>query len=176
MPELVVYGRRKLVVYGAKGGVGTSTVVALMACGLARSRTVNVTGPGARDVADILGSQDGITFDPDALADVELVDNGTTPAPDGLVVAENSYLSLRRLITGPITDAAPTHLVVVVDSARPLTLDDAAAVSGIPVTSVVRCIETARATDAGLLATSRLSRREMAKLVALFDQLAVAVG
>lgn len=162
---------------GAKGGVGTSTIVAVTAINLAEQgeRVHIVTGePG--DLAAILGTvvpydlpgelAPNITIGPEKSDDAtNLTDAGTT-IPDGYVgdvtiVVQNCYLALRRALAMPKAN----RVVAIIDRERSLTEHDIEDVLGTPVIKVTHDASVSRAVDAGLLAVRlpRILRTELAK-------------
>ena len=159
---------RTTYLWGAKGGVGTSTVAALHALALARAGhpTTLVAASGDHgELAAILGMPEGSgPVDANAAAGVAagersrvvVVDGGCDPALERavsrrLVVVRLCYLALRRaLATGM---AGTDGVVVVVEAERSLGVDDVEAVLGRPVVARVAVTAAmARLLDAGLLA------------------------
>ena len=159
---------RTTYLWGAKGGVGTSTVAALHALALARGGhpTTLVAADGDHgELAAILGMPEGRgPVDANAAAGVApgerprvvVVDGGCDPALERavsrrLVVVRLCYLALRRaLATGM---GGTDGVVVVVEAERSLGVDDVEAVLGRPVVATVPVTAAmARLVDAGLLA------------------------
>ena len=115
--------------YGAKGGVGTSTVVAVVAVGFANTgRLVGVVDPSGDIAAMLDGGRIGVTI---ASSVAELVaagpcdeildDHQQPPGPHEhgrrVLVTANCWLAVRRASEFPVR---PDGLIVVRDSQRSL--------------------------------------------------------
>jgi hypothetical protein len=156
--------------YGAKGGVGTTTVAAAMA--IAEQGTL--VSP---DAAPIVGAPDdgtGVIALGQAPVTVEdcgiltLANNPSGQIP-AVLVTNACYLALRAALAAGVENFA--GIVLVHEKGRSLNAQDIEAVLGLPVLAVVdRDPAIARAIDAGLLAT-RLPR----KLATVADELGPVV-
>ncbi|HET7488806.1 MAG TPA: hypothetical protein VFJ85_12830 [Acidimicrobiales bacterium] len=162
--------------WGAKGGVGTTTVAALYALALARAghpTRLRTADGDVGDLAAVLGLPDAdgpldvnaATAAPSSLGSVvTVVDGGTDAAPATavtrrLVVVRPCYLALRRALRAGLagTDGA----VLVAEPQRSLAAADVEDVLGLAVVATVAVTaEMARLLDAGLLAarTPRLAQ------------------
>lgn len=151
--------------YGAKGGVGTSTAaVAVALAAYGRTQLVDlhdtddhraIVGVGSGD--DFYG--DPLEFGPGRLGfgpaldvDVTVIDGGTTPPAEAVdvtvLVIEASYLALRRAVNGP----RPDHILLVEAPESALGARDVEAALGIRPTVIPRTPKVARSVDAGLFA------------------------
>ena len=162
--------------WGAKGGVGTSTVAVLHAVALARAgypTTLTGLPPQLGDLAALLAvpiSDDApldvnaiiATAPTPALRQYAVVDGGTDPGrglspSERYLVVRPCYLALRRATE---TGVAGTHgIVLVVEAQRSLGQADVEDVLGLPVVATMDVTSTvARSIDAGLIAARRGSR------------------
>ena len=159
---------RTTYLWGAKGGVGTSTVAALHALALARAGhpTTLVAADGDHgELAAIVGMPEGLgPVDANAAAGVVAVERRVTAAVDHhhpgplaravsrrLVVVRLCYLALRRALAAGM--GGTDGVVAVVEAERSLGVDDVEAVLGRPVVATIPVTAAlARLLDAGLLA------------------------
>ena len=161
---------------GAKGGVGTSTVAALHALALARAGfSTTLTGASDTELADLAGilgiptperpgidvnAVAGLTPSPTASAYI-VIDGGTATAPDvapteHYLVTRPCYLALKRALA---SQRRPDGVVVLLEPERSLTRSDIEDVLGVRVVATMAVQPaTARLIDAGLLATQRRGR------------------
>ncbi len=152
-----------LYLWGAKGGVGTSTVAAVIALHASRQRPVELRATTPERL-DELAALLGITHTPgaplilggDACEDTLVVVDGGTDAtlPEGttasLLVIRACYLALRRALqrAGP----RPDGVILVDEAGRSLTSRDIEDVLGVPVLATFPVAPAvARMIDAGLL-------------------------
>ena len=152
--------------WGAKGGVGTSTVAALHALALARAGhpTTLTAADGDHDqLAALLAVECDRPLDVNAIAGrrawksaaAVVVDGGTDPAPERavtrrLLVVRPCYLALRRVL--PIGLAGTDGIVLVEEPQRSLRRADIEDVLGRSVLATVAVTaDVARTIDAGLL-------------------------
>ena len=148
--------------WGAKGGVGTSTVAAVVALHLARRQPVELRAndtAGLNELRAILGIPAG--EGPVALGrehdghTAVVIDGGTDPQPPpdataSFLVTRACYLAIRRALAA---GARPRGIVLIAEPERSLCARDiedvldADVIATIPVSPTV-----ARAVDAGLIA------------------------
>lgn len=163
-------------VYGAKGGVGTSTVATLIALDQHHTghTVVLLADDGEQgDLHALLGQAstgEPIIFCGDLTSNVTVIDHGTKPPStlcDGdqvLLVIRPCYLALRRALE---QNCRPDGVVLVTEQGRALGARDVEDVLGVKVVATVPVTEsTARSIDAGLL-TSHARRRPLLGLVTL---------
>lgn len=144
--------------YGAKGGVGTSTTAVLLAlsAGAACYRATVLaddlrTADDLRAIANV--PQGPIQFGPEDGPPLTIVDHGIWAghrAEEGnaFVVLRRDYLSCRRLVA----DRPAGAQLILVDEGAALTAADVAAVVGLPIAATVEhSARVARAVDAGIL-------------------------
>ena len=163
--------------WGAKGGVGTTTVAALHALALVRAGhpTTLTAADGDHDqLAALLAVEGDRPFDVNAIAGrhareacgaVVVIDGGTDPGLDRavsrrLLVVRACYLALRRVL--PLGLAGTDGIVLVEEPQRSLRQADIEDVLGRPVLATVAVTaDVARTIDAGLLVhrTPRLALR-----------------
>ena len=154
--------------WGAKGGVGTSTVAALHALALARAgrpTTLAAANGDHGELAALLGVADtDRPLDANAVAGMQrpagptvvVVDGGTNPAPERAVtrrvlVVRPCYLAVRRALHAGMGDT--DGIVIVEEPARSLTRADIEGILARPVLAAVAVTaDLARLIDAGLLA------------------------
>jgi hypothetical protein len=165
--------------WGAKGGVGTSTVAAVLALHLARRRPVELRGSTPEQAEDLRALLAMTTTEgPLVLGDhghdgdgenrVVVIDGGTDhEAPAGALaswlVIRPCYLALRRAL---IIGARPTGAVMVAEPERSLGQRDIEHVLGVPVVATIPVnTAIARSIDAGLL-SARPPRLHLDALVA----------
>jgi hypothetical protein len=162
-------------IYGAKGGVGTSTIAALLALSCAPlGRTLLVDTSITNDLEAVLGVPGSVdrsltTVIADSLYlanletqappvwDVEIIDAGTgttntqrdaiESSAITVLVVRNDYLSLRRATLSPYK---PTHLVLR-EASRALDARGCGSLHGLPAIVVEVDPALARTIDAGLL-------------------------
>lgn len=152
--------------WGAKGGVGTSTVVAVIAVHASRHQGVELRA-ATPDALDELAAILGMTRAPDApltlptrtACDTTLVviDGGTDPTPPpgtttSFLVIRPCYLAIRRGLAsgGP----RPAGVILVEEPERSLGRRDIEDVLGVPVVATFAVTPAvARLVDAGLLMT-----------------------
>jgi hypothetical protein len=168
---------RTIVVTGARGGQGTTTVAAALALQAARhGRVVLVAAPDqqaaallgvpASDHGEIVEITGGLTLAAQAHvigADTVVVDGGLHAADAGLAASESyvvlrgpCYLALATLLASD--SPRPGGIILVAEEGRSLTAKDVCQVTGVPVVATVTASErVARTIDAGLL-VSRLPR------------------
>ena len=146
--------------YGAKGGVGTSTIAALVALELQRQGHCVALQDAAGDHADLralLGlpqvGGDYVTLG-DGPTTVNVIDHGTSP-PTALgseavyLVIRACYIALSRALR---SNVRPDGIVLVAEPGRALGVRDIEEVLGAKVVAEVRVMESmARSIDAGLL-------------------------
>lgn len=145
--------------YGAKGGVGTSTVAALIALQLRdEGHEVWLTSDNMGDLRAILGefgeSDDAIVFG-GAGSPVVVVDHGTTPpgradpADQVFLVIRGCFLAFRRALAQP---CRPNGIIFLEEQGRSLGTRDVEDVLGVRVVATI-AVEprVARLVDAGLL-------------------------
>ena len=156
--------------YGAKGGVGTSTVAAMVALDAADAGyRVHLRADDFDTVADlrvILGLPAGeiALMGPADGPRLTVFDHGTTwpAAEDGetYLVTRACYLALRRAV-----GHRPDGVILLEEAGRALDGRDVAEVIGAPIVATIPVSpDIARAIDAGILATSR--RRPQVGIVA----------
>ena len=177
-----------IVIAGAKGGVGTTTIAAAVASELSKHGPVWLDGRTTQRTSDlraVLGMPDALetyqalwvaTWTPPREGTTRIVDNGVLddpndddgPSDERWLVVHNDYVSLRHAVT-----QAPwaTDVVATIDPSRALGLADVTAVLNRDIRwSVAWTPAVARCVDAGLLAT-RVPR----DLAAIADELAELV-
>ena len=155
----------KIRVYGAGGGVGTTTVALSLAVRIgATGRTVSLTAvdPEAlraycgRPTLDYLRDlAPGVNETDEWEPDVEVYDGGTSRSylSDGsrianVLVLRNSYLAVRRMILD--TDTRYDLVVVFVDPDRPILVEEVERLTDAPVLGVQLDPMVARWQDLGL--------------------------
>lgn len=138
--------------FGAKGGVGTSTLAAISAAAL-RQQGHAVAVEGSDDLGAILGGWEddprpSIVVSDDRVEPHHEVDDATHVS---VLVVRNDYLSLRRAIH----TAQNYNLVVcVTEEGRALTIGDVASALGVAHRDLVAVLwsrSVAREVDAGLI-------------------------
>ena len=162
--------------WGAKGGVGTSTIAALHAIALARAgypTTLTGLPPQLDDLAALLAipAPHEAVLDVNAIAasatapalrPYAVIDGGVNPAvgtepSERYLVTRPCYLALRRATETGV--AGTQGVVLVVEPQRSLGQRDVEDVLGLPVVATMEITATtARCIDAGLIATRRGSR------------------
>lgn len=164
--------------WGAKGGVGTSTVAAVLALHLARRHRVELRGSTSVQLDDLrallattttegplVPGDHGHEYDRETR--VVVLDGGTDhePPPGAVaswLVIRPCYLALRRALS---IGARPTGAVMLAEPERSLGQRDIEDVLGIPVVSIIPVnAAIAWSIDAGLLS----ARRPRLHLDALF--------
>lgn len=164
-----------VILNGARGGQGTSTIAAALALYAARHADTQLVARDPAATAALLGIATPVDGEPAAVTDrLTLVDTATgTPAVRIVdspiedpgpaertvrltVLRGPCYVALRTIVVEPTT--RPDGIVLVTETGRSLTSRDVAHVTGIPVVATVR-VEPgiARTIDAGLL-VGRLHR------------------
>lgn len=174
---------RTILVTGARGGQGTTTVAAALALYAATAgdaALVSADEVGMRVLLGVPAEDDGSTLvggrlvlaalSPAAGAATVVLDGGrlgtSTPAGHGdhyVVLRGPCYVALATLLAA---DAPrPDGIILVAEEGRSLTARDVSEVTGLPVIATVQTsLRVARSIDAGLL-PSRLPRlRELAEL------------
>lgn len=160
-------------IYGAKGGVGTTTVSALVALDLQHQEHAVILKSSAGNQGDlraILGLATGYEDEPINFVApagspvVTVIDHGTTPPAGDLWATRESgdrvflvirpcYLGLRRALAQA---CRPDGIILLVEKDRSLGVRDVEEVLGVKVVSTIDVEpRIARAIDAGLLSSSR---------------------
>lgn len=175
---------RTILVTGARGGQGTTTVAACLALYAAASGDVALVSAdeaAARLLLGLPAEDDGPTLVGGRL----VLASPTTPVRVATVVADGGRLGSSTPVGGPCEhyvvlrgpcyvalatmlasgERSPDGIILVAEDGRSLTAGDVSEVTGLPVVATVQASpRVARSIDAGLLA-SRLSRlRELAEL------------
>jgi nucleoside-diphosphate-sugar epimerase len=159
-------------VYGAKGGVGTTTVAALIALEHhSVGHTVVLTAAALPDGSDgdqgdlhaVLGrasTGEPITFPAAGGSTVTVIDHGTTPPAGDLWATRNPgdrvylviracYLGIRRALA---QNCRPDGIILLAEQGRSLGARDVEDVLGVKVVATLAVTESmARSIDAGLL-------------------------
>lgn len=181
---------RSILVTGARGGQGTTTVAAALALSAALSGSAVLVAPPCQAAAAVLGvpsPERGESIDVTdrlSLAAPPAIVHGDTIVVDGglhagssqwlsddegesyVVVRGPCYLALTTLLfTAP---RRPDGVILVAEEGRSLTARDVFDVTGVPVVATVEASpRVARTIDAGLLPTRITRLRELAQLRAL---------
>jgi hypothetical protein len=152
-----------LYLWGAKGGVGTSTVAAVIALHAARQRPVELRATTA-ERQDELAVLLGVPHTPGATLTLGghagddplvIIDGGTDPTPPeeasaSLLVIRACYLALHRALRN--NASRPTGVILVAEPERCLTSRDIVEILGVPVLAIFPVAPAvARMIDAGLL-------------------------
>lgn len=159
--------------WGAKGGVGTSTVATLHALALARAGYPTTLAAVRPQIADLVGLL-AVPTPTDTVLDVNtitaippapalwphvVIDGGTDPPPSlplsqRYLVTRPCYLALRRATETGV--GGTQGIVLVTEAQRSLGWADVEHVLGLPVVATMDLTATtARCIDAGLMAASR---------------------
>jgi hypothetical protein len=160
---------RTIHVYGAKGGVGTSTVATLIALEHSRAGGVTILSAADGDHTDLhtlmgaAAGEDAVFMAGDPGDALTVVDHGTTPPVDRdpgdqvFLVLRPCYLAIRRALG---QNCRPDGIILLTEDGRSLGVRDVEDVLGVRVVAIIPVTQTlARSIDAGLLA--RHSRRHV---------------
>ena len=176
---------RRIMVTGARGGQGASTVAAALALHAAASGTAALVAPTHQGPTELLGlppmrrgevasvTSTLVLATPPAVAEADtvVIDGGMFGSDTQFFSGCESYVVLRGpcyIALSTLLGASaerPDGIILVAEEGRSLTAKDVTAVSGLPVVATVEASpRVARTLDAGLLVT-RLSRlRELRDL------------
>lgn len=175
---------KRIIVVGAKGGVGTTTVACALAGLIAPHRPVILNGVSPRDIEAVVGAPtstfggmqaltpsfhiNGVpapTFDGVLVYDAGVVDLQLEVEPGDTVVlvVRNDYLALRRALHNAMDW---DHVVAIIEEKRALDAEDIGDVLGHTPIVVEHSEAVARAVDGGLL-VARLPRALRTALMAL---------
>lgn len=154
-------------VFGAKGGVGTTTIACVIAATLAEHHKVRLTSVHPADISSVLSTAatrlempDGgflrIVGPPVEEYDFTVSDAGVAGpderyTPYDVLVTMNTYLSLRHVTATSV----PEHVVLQYDPRLPISVDDAVMAINSEVHLTTHNEIVGRALDAGQFLTMR---------------------